>query len=86
MPMNVASGKSYRGVNVPILWSTCQERGYGSPIFGTYQQWQDKKAQVCKGEKSATAVFSKFSDGKKEGEDGNEEETDAHRRQWRALT
>jgi antirestriction protein ArdC len=62
MPVNVESGKFYRGCNVPLLWCIMQEKGYSSPIFGTYKQWQGKDAQVRKGEKAASVVFWKFFD------------------------
>ncbi len=46
MPINVQSGKFYRGVNVPVLWATAQSKGYEHPVWGTYKQWQEKDAQV----------------------------------------
>jgi len=49
---NIASGKSYRGINIPILGST----GFSSNTWGTYKQWGEVGAQVRKGEK-ATQIF-----------------------------
>lgn len=68
-PVNVVSGKPYRGVNVLALWATAQVLGYSSPQWATYKQWQEKGAQVRKGEKSSLVVFWKVSDF------GNDEET-----------
>lgn len=62
MPINVASKKAYRGVNVPMLWSTALGMGYESPYWGTYKQWADKGAQVRKGEKGTTVVYWKVED------------------------
>jgi antirestriction protein ArdC len=72
-PRNI-SGRAYRGVNVPMLWATAAAFGYGSPIWATYKQWQERGAQVRKGEKAATVVFWKSADVKVgETEDGEEE-------------
>jgi len=59
-PINVASKKPYRGINTLCLWATAQAKGYESGEWATYQQWQDKGAQVRKGEKATTVVFWKF--------------------------
>ncbi|MEM6584548.1 MAG: ArdC family protein, partial [Pseudomonadota bacterium] len=59
LPVNVASGKSYNGINTLILMLVAAQKGYGSGIWGTYKQWQAKGAQVIKGAKSTPAVFYK---------------------------
>src|ERR1700693_353081 len=59
-PINVASKKPYRGINTVCLWAAAQAKGYESGEWGTYQQWQDRGAQVRKGEKATTVVFWKF--------------------------
>jgi antirestriction protein ArdC len=69
-PINVTSRKPYRGINTLCLWSAAQAKGYDSGEWATYQQWQDRKAQVRKGEKSTTVVFWKFANDAKETEDG----------------
>lgn len=58
-PVNIASGNAYRGVNVVSLWASAQANGYHGGVWGTYQQWQVKGAQVRKGEASSLAVFWK---------------------------
>jgi antirestriction protein ArdC len=58
-PTNIASKKSYRGVNIIALWAASEERGFGSGIWGTYRQWAESGAQVRKGEKSSYVVFYK---------------------------
>ena len=62
-PINVTSKKPYRGINTLCLWAAAQAKGYESGEWATYQQWQDRGAQVRKGEKSTTVVFWKFADG-----------------------
>jgi antirestriction protein ArdC len=58
-PINVASKKAYRGVNVLALWATSEEKGFTSGTWGTYRQWAEIGAQVKKGEKAAFIVFYK---------------------------
>lgn len=56
-PVNVASGNAYRGVNTVALWAAADAFGYEHGLWGTYRQWQDRGAQVRKGEKSSLIVF-----------------------------
>jgi antirestriction protein ArdC len=58
MPRNV-TGRAYRGVNVPLLWASAEAFGYPSPIWATYKQWEERGAQVRRGEKSTLVVFWK---------------------------
>jgi antirestriction protein ArdC len=59
-PINVTSKKPYRGINTVCLWAAAQAKGYERGEWGTYQQWQERKAQVRKGEKATLVVFWKF--------------------------
>src|SRR5215471_13135076 len=72
-PINVTSHKPYRGINTVCLWAAAQAKGYESGEWGTYKQWQEREAQVRKGEKATTVVFWKFalasSDSQDDGED-----------------
>ena len=54
------SKKPYRGINTVCLWAGSQAKGYERGEWGTYNQWQDRGAQVRKGEKATTVVFRKF--------------------------
>ncbi len=58
-PLNVASKKPYRGVNVLALWATADEKGFCSGLWGSYKQWAAAGAQVRKGEKAAFVVIYK---------------------------
>jgi len=69
-PINVTSKKPYRGINTVCLWAASQAKGYESGEWATYQQWQERGAQVRKGQKSTTVVFWKFANESKEGQDG----------------
>ena len=55
-PVNIASKKPYRGVNVVALWAYAEE-SFSSGIWGTYRQWSEAGAQVRKGEKAALSVL-----------------------------
>lgn len=78
-PINVASKKPYRGVNTLCLWAAAQAKGYERGEWATYQQWQEMKAQVRKGEKATTVVFWKFANGTADDQDGAEEQQSASR-------
>ena len=58
-PVNIASKKAYRGINVLALWATADEKGFSAGVWGTYRQWAEAGAQVRKGEKAAFVVFYK---------------------------
>jgi antirestriction protein ArdC len=58
-PVNIASKKAYRGVNIVVLWAYAEEFGYSSGTWGTYKQWAEAGAQVRQGEKAAFVVFYK---------------------------
>lgn len=58
-PVNIASGNGYRGVNTVALWAAADAFGYQQGVWGTYRQWQERGAQVRKGEKSSLIVFYK---------------------------
>jgi antirestriction protein ArdC len=56
-PISVGSAKPYRGVNTVVLWSQSQAKGYGSALWGTYNQWAELGAQVRKGEHGSPVVY-----------------------------
>lgn len=58
-PNNIQSKKAYRGINVVTLWVEAQLRGYATPVWGTYKQFQEAGCQVRKGEKASLVVFYK---------------------------
>jgi antirestriction protein ArdC len=72
-PINAASNKPYRGINTVCLWAAAQAKGYERGEWATYQQWQERGAQVRKGEKATTVVFWKFANSASESLDDGEE-------------
>jgi antirestriction protein ArdC len=70
-PINLDSGKKYRGVNVFLLATVAWATGYGSDYWLTFKQAQKLGGKVRKGEKSSLVVFWKQYDtkDKETGED-----------------
>lgn len=58
-PINLASGKPYRGINVLVLWATADAHGYSQGLWGTYRQWLAVGGQVRKGERGCVVVLWK---------------------------
>jgi antirestriction protein ArdC len=78
-PINVASKKPYRGINTVCLWAAAQAKGYERGEWATYQQWQERGAQVRKGEKATLVVFWKFANSTESQEDGEEHKASSSR-------
>ncbi len=60
IPYNLKTGFGYRGINIPILWATQQEKGYQSNAWLSYKQVEGLGGNVRKGEKSTTVVYWNF--------------------------
>lgn len=71
-PINIASNKPYRGVNTLALWASATRAGFAGGIWGTYQQWNAKGAQVRRGERGTTVVFWKIDNRCDQRQDDNE--------------
>ena len=78
-PINAATRKAYRGINTVCLWAAAEAKGYESGEWATYAQWQERKAQVLKGEKATTVVFWKFANSALENQDQEGEPSTASR-------
>lgn len=82
-PVNIASTKTYRGINILSLWAAAHAAGYPTGIWGTYRQWQALGAQVRKGEHGHLVVFWKASDrDKADDQDGDRESDEPARRMF----
>ena len=53
-----ANGVPYRGINVLLLWSEAQAKGYSVPFWFTYKQAATMGAQVRKGEHGSLVVYA----------------------------
>jgi antirestriction protein ArdC len=67
IPMNLVSGRQYRGINVFLLSSS----GHGSPYFLTYRQATERGGHVRKGEHGTKIVFWKIGTRETEDADGD---------------
>jgi antirestriction protein ArdC len=76
LPVNAASKRGYRGINVLALWAAARAKGYASNVWATYKQWQELDAQVREGEKATLVVLWKFP----ERDEGEEEPAEANGR------
>src|SRR3954463_4793354 len=74
-PINVTSRKPYRGINTVCLWAAAEEKGYESGEWGTYKQWQERGAQVRRGEKATTVVYWQWANDRDESQDEGDEQT-----------
>jgi antirestriction protein ArdC len=52
------NGIPYRGINVLILWSAAIEKGYAAPIWMTFKQAIELKANVRRGERGSLVVYA----------------------------
>ena len=52
------NGEPYRGVNILLLWTEAQERGFGSNRWMTYKQARSLGAHVLKGERGCMVVYA----------------------------
>lgn len=68
MPHNLATGRPYSGINIPLLWGAVDAHGYTAHEWMTYQQAQMRGAMVRKGAKGTHIVFTKRLLKKEEGE------------------
>jgi antirestriction protein ArdC len=67
-PWNAAAGRitrplrgngiPYKGINVLMLWSAALEKGYATPIWMTFKQASELKANVRKGEHGSFVVYA----------------------------
>lgn len=61
LPVNVDSGKRYKGINVPLLWMG----EFPTNEFGTFKQWTERKETIRKGSKGTTVVYYDFIEKKR---------------------
>jgi len=59
MPHNFSTGRSYNGINIPILWGAAYRNNYKRHLWVTFRQAQYLGGSVRKGEKSTHVVFTK---------------------------
>lgn len=58
LPKNAATGRTYSGINVLLLWGAVIERGYPRQAWLTFRQALGLGGSVSKGERGTTVVFA----------------------------
>jgi antirestriction protein ArdC len=58
LPRNAATGRTYSGINVLILWDAVVEQGYSAQSWLTYSQTLALGGHVRKGERGTTVVYA----------------------------
>lgn len=64
----------YRGINILLLWGQATASGYSAPIWMTYKQAQEMKAQVRRGEQGSLVVYANTLTKSEQDENGEEVE------------
>lgn len=52
------NGTPYRGINVLMLWSAALEKGYAAPVWMTFRQASELKANIRTGERGSFVVYA----------------------------
>ncbi len=71
------NGQPYSGINILMLWASALEQGFTAPIWMTFKQALELKANVRKGEKGSLVVYAN-SITKTEDTDDGAVERDIH--------
>jgi antirestriction protein ArdC len=58
LPVNGLTRRSYSGINILLLWSACEEKGFASPYWVTFKQCIAMGGTVRKGEKGTHVYFA----------------------------
>jgi antirestriction protein ArdC len=74
LPHNAASGRNYRGINVPMLWAEASVKGYTSHQWLTFNQARALGGNVRRGERSTLVYFYKRVDVRDRSEGASEDD------------
>jgi antirestriction protein ArdC len=70
-PLRV-SGQPYKGINVLMLWTAAVSQNFASPIWMTFRQAKELKANIRKGARGSLVVYSDRMTKTEINEDGEE--------------
>ena len=73
-----AGGQPYKGINVLMLWASAMTQNFAAPIWMTFQQAKELKANVRKGSKGSLVVYANRITKTETAEDGGENERNIH--------
>ena len=82
MPQNGATGRTYSGINVLILWVRAIKGGFGQQRWMTFQQAKELGGHVRKGERSVRVVHAGTYTPKEEREAARAEGRDEQARRY----
>ena len=66
------NGQAYSGINILMLWASAMEQGFTCPMWMTFKQALELKANVRKGEKGSLVVYANTLTKTENDGDGNE--------------
>jgi len=72
------NGVPYSGINILMLWAEAMDKGFAAPIWMTFKQASELKANVRKGEKGSLVVFANSITRTMEDDKGEETEREIH--------
>jgi antirestriction protein ArdC len=72
------NGVAYSGINILMLWAEAMDKGFTAPIWMTFKQAIELKANVRKGEKGSLVVYANSLTRTEEDDKGEETEREIH--------
>ena len=76
LPLNGLTRRNYSGINILLLWSALEEKGFASPYWLTFKQCIAMGGNVRKGEHGTHVYFADKFVPQKEQQRANDEGTD----------
>ena len=76
-PLRVG-GQPYKGINVMMLWASAMTQNFAAPIWMTFKQATELKANVRKGSKGTLVVYADRLTRTEVNKDGQENERDIY--------
>src|ERR1700678_2648828 len=73
-----AGGQPYKGINVLMLWASALSQDFTAPIWMTFHQAKELKANVRKGSKGSLVVYAERITRTETAKDGEENERDIY--------
>jgi antirestriction protein ArdC len=72
------NGVPYSGINILMLWAEAMDKGFAAPIWMTFKQALELKANVRKGEKGSLVVYANSITRTEEDDNGEASEREIH--------
>jgi antirestriction protein ArdC len=72
------NGIAYSGINILMLWAEAMDKGFAAPIWMTFRQASELKANVRKGEKGSLVLYANSITRSEADDKGEETEREIH--------